>query len=317
MRQDAFEEQRAERWRHFDAMVADLERGSRADPTFPRLYRLVCQDLALARDRGFAPSLVDALNARALRGHQLLYGSLRRRPRVFEFFAHDFPAAVRREGRLFALVSLLFYGSGLAVFALDLADPTLVYHLLSPDQVEDYEWMYDPANRHYGTRDATGDFSAFAFYVSNNIGVAFRTFAWGVFGGVGSLFLILMNGLSIGLVSAHVTSQGFGETFFPFVIGHGSFELTAIVLAGVAGTKLGWALLAPGRQSRGTALRTAAGGTVPLLYGIVLMLLVAAVIEAFWSAGDTVPAPVKYGVGAGLWVVVGAWLGLGGRGRAH
>ena len=87
------------------------------------------------------------------------------------------------------------------------------------------------------------------------MGVAFRTFAWGLFCGVGSLFLVLFNGIVLGLLAAHLTLAGFAGTFFPFVIGHGSFELTAIVLAGVAGVKLGGSLLAPGLRSRAAALR--------------------------------------------------------------
>ena len=282
MKQQAFVRTREERWLDFEARLEALESGHKAGPGFPEQYRLVCQDLALARDRGFAASLVDRLNGLALRGHQHLYGT------------------------------------GLLVFFLDLGQPSLVYHLLSADQVAEFEAMYDPAAPHYGApRDTSGDLTAFAFYVSNNIGIALRTFAWGLFAGVGSLFLVVFNGVYAGIVAAHITLEGFGGTFFPFVIGHGSFELTAIVLSGVAGMKLGWTLVAPGRMRRPVALRRAAHEAVPLLYGVIAMLLVAAVLEAFWSSSVGVPAGWKLGVGAGLWLVVGAWLGLGGRRRAN
>ncbi len=318
MKQQAFVRTREERWLDFEARLEALESGHKAGPGFPEQYRLVCQDLALARDRGFAASLVDRLNGLALRGHQHLYGARVGRARPVDFLARRFPAAVRREARLVGLVSLLFYGTGLLVFFLDLGQPSLVYHLLSADQVAEFEAMYDPAAPHYGApRDTTGDLTAFAFYVSNNIGIALRTFAWGLFAGVGSLFLVVFNGVYAGIVAAHITLEGFGGTFFPFVIGHGSFELTAIVLSGVAGMKLGWTLVAPGRMRRPVALRRAAREAVPLLYGVIAMLLVAAVLEAFWSSSVGVPAGWKLGVGAGLWLVVGAWLGLGGRRRAN
>jgi uncharacterized membrane protein SpoIIM required for sporulation len=317
VRQQSFEAVREERWRRFAAQLEALERGARGGVGFPETYRLVCQDLALARDRGYAASLVDRLNSLTLRGHQHLYGARAGRSRPVEFLGRRFPAAVRREARLIGLVSLLFYGSTLLLFALDLKSPSLVYHLLSADQVAEFESMYDPSTPHYGApRDTVGDLSAFTFYVSNNIGIALRTFAWGLFAGLGSLFLILFNGVFFGLLAAHLTLRGFADTFFPFVIGHGSFELTAIVLAGAAGMKLGWPLVAPGRSTRTVALRQAARETVPLLYGVVAMLLVAAVIEAFWSSSHGVPAAAKLGVGAGLWLLVAAWLGLGGRNGA-
>ncbi|MDJ0847057.1 MAG: stage II sporulation protein M [Myxococcota bacterium] len=317
MKQQAFMQAREERWLEFRAQLEALESGRKAGARFPEQYRLVCQDLALARERGFATSLVDRLNGLAVRGHQHLYGARVGRAHPVEFLARRFPAAVRREARLFGVMSLLLYGSALLIFFLDLAHPSLVYHLLSADQVAEFESMYDPAAPHYGApRETVGDLNAFAFYVSNNIGVALRTFAWGLFAGVGSLFLVVFNGVYAGVVAAHITQVGFGSTFFPFIIGHGSFELTAIVLAGVTGMKLGWTLVAPGRFTRLVALRRAARDTVPLLYGLIAMLLVAAVLEAFWSSSATVPANAKLGVGALLWLLVLGWLTLGGRQRA-
>ncbi len=314
MKQQAFCRAREERWLHFEAQLEALESGRKAGAGFPEHYRLVCQDLALARDRGFAASLVDRLNALTLRGHQHLYGARVGRARPIDFLARRFPAAVRREARLVGLMSLLFYGSALLLFVLDTSDPAIVYRLLSADQVAEFEAMYDPAAPHYGApRETVGDLTAFAYYVRNNISVALRTFAWGLFAGVGSLFVIVFNGVYVGVIAAHITLAGFGDTFFPFVIGHGSFELTAIVLAGVTGMKLGWTLVAPGRFERAVALRRAARESVPLLYGVIAMLLVAAVLEAFWSSSASVPAGWKLGVGAVLWLAVAAWLALGGR----
>jgi uncharacterized membrane protein SpoIIM required for sporulation len=317
MRQESFERARVGRWREFEALLAP---GGAApgDADFPRLYRLVCQDLALARDRGFDTALVERLNALVLRGHQRFYGSRGHPFRPVEFLARRFPAAVRREGRLLLWMGLLFYGSAALFFWLDLREPSLIYALLSGEQVVRFEEMYDPTAEHYGApRDTTGDFSAFAYYVGNNVGVAFRTFAWGLFFGIGSACMLLFNGVVLGLVAAHLTRAGFEEPFFSFVIGHGSFELTAIVLAGVCGAKLGGSLLAPGPRSRAAALRAAARDVLPLLYGLTAMLLIAAVFEAFWSSSHGVPPEVKLAVGAALWAAVAAWLGLGGRTRAH
>ncbi len=124
----------------------------------------------------------------------------------------------------------------------------------------------------------------FGFYIMNNIGIAFQTFASGVLLGLGSLFFLLFNGLMIGSVAGHLTQIGYVQTFWPFVIGHGAFELTAITFAGAAGLKLGWALLAPGRLTRGEALRLAARRSVQLIAGVIVLLLLAAFTEACWSS---------------------------------
>ena len=100
---------------------------------------------------------------------------------------------------------------------------------------------------------------------------------------VAPVFLLTEVPGMIGAVAGYLTQLGYSETFWSFVIGHGAFELTAIALAGAAGLKLGWALLAPGRLPRGEALRLAAIRAVRLLGGAALFLLIAAFIEAYWS----------------------------------
>ncbi len=314
MKQEAFERSRELRWRDFDAALFRLDSG-RAAPEFPRAFRLLCQDLVLARDRRFSAGLVDRLNALALRGHQHLYGTRAGRLDWIGMLLRRFPRAVRREWRLLVAVSLLFYGTALAVFALDLRNPELVYSVMSPQQVASFEQMYDPAAPHYGApRVAIDGVTAFLFYVGNNVGVAFRTFASGILGGVGSLVFLLVNAVLFGAVAAHVTQLGYAHTFFPFVVGHGAFELTAILLAGVSGLRIGLALVVPGRASRGRALREAALACVPILYGMTCMLVIAAVLEGLWSGSPAIPERTKLIVGAGLWTLVCAWLSLGGRG---
>jgi uncharacterized membrane protein SpoIIM required for sporulation len=103
------------------------------------------------------------------------------------------------------------------------------------------------------------------------------------------------------------------ETFYPFVIGHGAFELTAITFAGAGGLKLGYALLAPGRRSRRLALLETTRASMPLVYGMTFMLLLAAFLEAFWSSGALVDPQSKLWVGALFWLLVLIYFVLGGR----
>jgi uncharacterized membrane protein SpoIIM required for sporulation len=182
--------------------------------------------------------------------------------------------------------------------------------------VDNFEEMYNPVNRTLGSaRESDTNWQMFGFYISNNIGVSFRTFASGLLFGVGSIFFLVFNGLIFGAVAGHLTNVQYTETFFTFVVGHGSFELTAIVISGAAGLKLGYHLLNPGNRTRLDALKQAGSIAIRLVYGVIVMLVIAAFIEAFWSSNNILVAWQKYAVGAGLWILVIAYLTLSGRGR--
>jgi uncharacterized membrane protein SpoIIM required for sporulation len=164
--------------------------------------------------------------------------------------------------------------------------------------------------------DAT-NVQMFGFYIWNNIQIGFQTFATGIAFAIGPVIFLLFNGLTIGAVAGHLTQAGYGGPFWSFVPGHSPFELTAIVISGAAGLKLGGALIAPGLRPRREALVTAGKPAVRLMFGSAMMFAVAALIEAFWSPLNLENPWPKYLVGIVLWIVVLAYLTLAGRGARN
>ena len=125
----------------------------------------------------------------------------------------------------------------------------------------------------------------FGHYIRNNIGVAFQCFAGGLFAGLGSIFFLAFNGAFGGAIAGYLTGRGLGSTFYSFIVTHAAFELTAIVLAGAAGLRIGHSLMAPGRQTRVQSLIFASRQSVVLLYGVFAMLVVAAVDRSILVIG--------------------------------
>ncbi|ROM43783.1 hypothetical protein BK649_29365 [Pseudomonas canadensis] len=320
MKQSLFESRHQPQWQAFAQYLQQLEQGKvkasdMAD--FPHQYRRLCQHLALAQERGYSSYLVDPLQQLALRGHQQLY---RHRSQltanVLGFVLADFPRLVREQWRFVLIASLLFFGSLIGIALLVYLFPDLIYSIVSPQQVAEMQGMYDPDASRLGRtaeRASSEDWMMFGYYVMHNIGIAFQTFAAGLLFGLGSVFFLIFNGLVIGAVSGHLTEIGSGQTFWSFVIGHGAFELTAIALAGAAGLQLGWALIAPGQLTRSESLRLAARKSVQMLCGVMIFLLIAAFIEAYWSSTTLIAPWIKYLVGAALWLLVAAYLSLAGR----
>lgn len=273
---------------------------------FPALYRRVCRDLALAIERRYPQDVIDRLNTLALAGQQALYRpGTRLWSTIGAFLAGGFAAHVRRHARIFWLAMAIFYlpcaVSGVATWK----TPALIYSVMAPDAVAGFERMYDADRRVIGyERQDDDNLYMFGFYIRNNIGIGFQTFAGGIFAGVGSLAIMFYNGIYTGMVAGYLTARGHGDMFWQFVCGHSAFELNAVALCGMAGLMLGHALIAPGRRRRGDALAVAARDAVPILYGAAFMLFIAAVIESSWSSQAIIPAPAKFAAAACWWLMV-------------
>lgn len=319
MKQDLFENNYSTSWNQFEAKLDELEQfrqlGHKTEMAgFAEQYRQICHHLALAQERQYSPYLIDRLNQLALRGHQQLY---QRHNNILynmvQFILVGFPATIRREFTFIWIASLLFFGSLLIMGALTYYNPSLIYSVYPEGAVREFTEMYDPANKSVmqDKRGAGDDFSMFGFYIKNNIGIGFQTFASGFLLGAGALFNLLYNGIVLGAVMGYLTDMGFTDTFYPFVIGHGAFELTGIAIAGAAGLKLGFGLLCPGRLTRKQSLIKAAREAMPLVYGVFFLLLIAAFIEAFWSSSSYLSNTAKYTAGASFWLLVLSYFSLG------
>jgi uncharacterized membrane protein SpoIIM required for sporulation len=279
------------------------------------LYRRACEHLALARARSYPAYLLDRLDRLTAEAHQVIY---QQRPfgldALWRIFARDFPRAVRADAVYVSIATALFVLPTVVLGFVVYYEPDLILSVVDAATAAQFEQMYSSVAESVGrTRDAGDDWTMFGYYISNNVGVAFQCFASGLAAGIGSIFFLFYNGAMAGAVAGYLTERGLGDTFYSFVVTHGSFELTAIVLSGAAGLKLGYSLLAPGRRTRAQSLVAAAKECVVIIYGVTAMLIVAAAFEAFWSSSAWVPHAVKYAVAAVCWFAVFAYLALQGR----
>jgi len=260
------------------------------------------------------PALLARLQRLAMQGHQLLYRRQRGSgEKVAAYFLYQLPQAVRREWRYVALAAALFVFPVLLALGIGLARPEI-----AAAQAKDYAEMYEPREeRRVGeSRGADSDVAMFGHYLSNNTGIGLRVVAGGALLGIGVFVALILNGWLFGIVSAHMIILGYANvTFFPFVIAHAAFEMTAIVFSGACGLALARGLFIPGRQRRGDSVRELLQRFFPILVAVVLLFFVAALVEAFWSA-IWLPPALKYLCGTACWALVVAYFCLAGRGYA-
>lgn len=327
MKQEQFVARYQAEWQSFEDWLeasgskrAAMQRrlaGTLQDQDVPARYRRLCQQLALARRRGYSPMVTGRLQQLVQRGHSLLYRTHAPRwHRAAEFLLADFPRLVRSEAACMWAALALFVVPLVSLFILLQYQPELIHTVMDPMQVAQMERMYDPSDaRHKLGRDSGSDWKMFGFYIMNNISIGLRTFASGLLFGIGTIFVLIFNGVAIGSTFGHLQQIGYGDPLWRFVAGHAPFELTAIVIAGGAGLRLGFNLIAPGRQRRMDALVDAGIKGAKLCLGVAAMLLIAAFIEAFWSSNGQMPSWIKFGVSGVLWTLVLAWLWRGGRAK--
>ena len=317
MTQRNFVSRREKFWNEFDAAVHGGKKYLKTQSSwFPLKFRELTQDLNTARANGYDPSIIERLNSLVLEGNRILYSrrSLSLKTAA-DFALRDFPRAVRSQWRSLGASLLIFYGLAFFFGFLCVRYPPFVYQILGEDTVINLEQMYNPGSRHFlAPRDVSSDADMFGFYIYNNISIAFRTFAGGILAGIGSLLILCFNGAFLGAAAGHIINAGFGGTFFPFIIGHGAFELTAIVLSAQAGMLLGYRLFVTRGLSRSASVKLAGKTALPIIAGAALMLVLAAAIEAFWSSRHEFSQALRYGAGAAGWLLVSLYFVLAGRG---
>lgn len=312
MKQKTFEAEQAALWSEIEAV---LNGSAKQLDDFPAQYRRLCQSLALAKQRGYSPSLTDYLQKLVLDCHRRLYGVEIERPMLLRLWlTHTFPQRVREEWRLLALASLAFFGVALVTGLLVWFKPHWAYSFMSGSEFNDFHSMYQPGQTAIGRGGSEGDVAMFGFYIWNNVSIGFRTFASGIFAGVPTLISLGSNGMHLGVVGSWLSMDANTRpVFWSFVITHSSFEMTGLLLSGVAGMRLGLALIHPGRLSRRHALLTASQRMFPIIVGAALLTVLAAFFEGFWSASASISQSVKFLVGSACWLSVIFYFAFAGR----
>ena len=275
-----------------------------------RIYRRTASDLAIARAESRDPRLVNYLNSLVIRAHGRIYraeshGWLR----ILRFFTHDFPQTFRRRWRYTVIAAAffwLFFAAGFAGTMRDqdfseLAGVPAMWRAENTDAHRRWWLEVNKANQIEGARIAT-----------NNIRVTFYAFAYGVFIGAGSLYIVAFNGSLIGSVLALTYRAGYGNELLTFMIGHGVVELSCIFLAGGAGLMFGSAILMPGDLSRGDALKSRGIEAVRLILGCIVLLALAGTIEGFVSPAPISPV-IKFGIGGITGLAMYSYLIFAGR----
>lgn len=278
-------------------------------------YREITTDLARLQTaaRGRSSDALFYLSRLVARGHNLLYGAERQSLRgVTQYVTRTVPREVRRSWRQIALAASFLFGPAIVSYAAVVHDPAVAARLL-PDE------MLSRANTG-AAREKRGEgyvtisemerpIMASAI-ISNNVQVTYVTFAMGITAGIGTVFLLVMNGVSIGAGVGLFAARGIAHLILAFIAPHGVLELSAICIAAGGGLLIAKAMLLPGDRTRRDALVENGKRAIALIACSTLFLICAGTLEGLVSP-RVWPMAWKLSISAATAVALVAYLSLG------
>ena len=272
---------------------------------FARLFRLTSHHLAYAKTHFPTGTALPYLNGLVGVSHNYFYvresGSL---SDIKTYFTITFPAAVRDSWRYW-LLATAFFVLGLLFAGFYVADePERLQEIMPGMSAEGFaDGIFPEDNGGYVNIEWDHALMS-AIITTNNITVAFNAFVLGVFGGLGTIFILVYNGLIVGGLFGYLRQAGADMlVVYSLILPHGVLELAAIFLCGGCGLMLGKGLLMPGEYSRKHSLIKHGKQAVNLIPGIVVILVVAGIIEGFFT-----PLPISPWIKIGFAVLTGVGL---------
>ena len=269
-------------------------------------YRRLAGDLANARHLNPNSQFRDQLEAEYARVHSTLYTPAWRPGRaLLTLFRDDLPTAVHELRTHIAWATAIFILTVAAGYGLVRAYPDLIALFSSPELISSVEkgqlWTE-------GMLNVVPSSVLSLQILANNIVVSLFAYCAGFLFGLGTIYILGLNGMMLGAVFAFTGQHGLDGNLFRFVVAHGTVEISVMCLSGAAGAAVGEALIRPKYGTRAQSFRVAARQSGKLLFACALLLVGSGVIEGYVSPDPEIPLWARVAIGSAYWVLMVALL---------
>ena len=295
---------RVEHWKELEALLSQHQKEKKVDladtEKFLRSYQQIQGDFTVARSEIPQSDLTRKLQALLIETNQEVAKPVAYFiPEMRNLLGYELPVILLKLIPKFLAITLLFSLSIVVGWVVIAQFPDVINAFFSPEMINGV---------HRGQLWTEGIFSvtpssvaAFSI-MTNNIMVSFTAFALGALYGIGTLYIVVLNGLLLGCAFSFTAIHGLSFRLLDFVVAHGCVELSVIVLAATAGFAMGDALAHPGQQSRASVFRQAAKEGCYICALCVPFLIAAGIIEGYVSPSE-LPFVFKLAIGVGYWLI--------------
>lgn len=284
MKEEQFIKANSNTWRELEELSAVInKKGIKTLPSndvkkFLSTFRQSSHHLAYARTHYPESSVVTYLNSLVSKCHSNVYAVRKFSPgAVLKYIGYEFPRLLK-EYKWYILSSFGFFAFGVALsLILTALNSNNASIFLPQDMIEGVKT---------GKAGSGGQWNyplVSSQIMVNNITVSLKAFAFGITLGIGTMYVLFMNGALLGSLTALMYIYGDPKNFWSLILPHGVFELTAIFISGAAGLIIAKHLLLPGDYSRKHSLIDGSKKAVSLIMGVVFMLIIAGIIEGFFT----------------------------------
>lgn len=283
MKEEQFIEINSNMWRELEGLYATINKkgikslSSINIKRFLHIFRQCSHHLAYARTHYSKSSVVSYLNSLVGKCHSHVYAVKKISPgKLLSYITYEFPKLLKEYkwyilssfgffilGAIVSLLLVLFNSNNAILFL-----PQNMIDGVKGGKVGGGEWNYPLMS---------------SLIMTNNITVSLKAFALGITAGMGTIYVLFSNGALVGALTALIYLYGDPLNFWSLILPHGVIELTAIFIAGAAGLIIAKHILIPGEYTRKTSLIAGAKKAVSLLIGVVFMLIIAGIIEGFFT----------------------------------
>lgn len=292
MKEVQFIKNNSERWKEVELFLSENKSINNPDK-LAELFIQLTDDLSYAKTFYPQSKTSEYLNSLASKLHQSVYKNKKeKRSRIITFWKYELPE-IFLEYRRELLISFIVFTVAIIIGVISSAGDSGFVRLILGDTYVNMTLENIDKGDPLAVYKKMNGVDMFMGITFNNIRVSFYAFISGLLLSVGTVLLLLYNGIMLGTFHHLFHSHNLLLKSLSVVWIHGTLEISSIIIAGAAGLILGNSILFPKTYSRRQSFLIAAKDGVKIIVGLIPLFITAGFLESFVTRFTEMPVVIN------------------------